>query len=244
MRNVHGGARHGVCYSGTDWFSVAGGASVTSRRRRCAAGVGSGGQRVAGAVDGNARRPRVRACSRCLVARARARTRRCARLAKALAFRMDGVRGRRTSGERVVWSRRRALGFDRAAHARVRVSFGSVPAHRGGDGEASPGAWFRCERRASRVVRKHTGEGATVADVPRPPVVFAVRVIEDYELCSCVEPFGSFTAKRVFFGLEFSRDLLGRSRVTIGQTRKRSREMIGNTRKNRKPKNGFSRNLS
>lgn len=167
-----------------------------------------------------------------------------ARLAKALAFRMDGVRGRRTSGERVVWSRRRALGFDRAAHARVRVSFGSVPAHRGGDGEASPGAWFRCERRASRVVRKHTGEGATVADVPRPPVVFAVRVIEDYELCSCVEPFGSFTAKRVFFGLEFSRDLLGRSRVTIGQTRKRSREMIGNTRKNRKPKNGFSRNLS
>ena len=107
-----------------------------------------------------------------------------ARLAKALAFRMDGVRGRRTSGERVVWSRRRALGFDRAAHARVRVSFGSVPAHRGGDGEASPGAWFRCERRASRVVRKHTGEGATVADVPRPPVVFAVRVIEDYELCS------------------------------------------------------------
>jgi len=63
--------------------------------------------------------------------------------AKVLAFRMDGVRGRRTSGERLLASRRRALGFDRAAHARVRVSFGSAPAHRGGDGEASPGAWFR-----------------------------------------------------------------------------------------------------
>ena len=37
-------------------------------------GVGSGGPRR-GAVDENARRPRVRACSRCLVARARARTR-------------------------------------------------------------------------------------------------------------------------------------------------------------------------
>ena len=40
------------------------------------------------------------------------------------------------------------------------------------------------ENDARRVLcGKHTGGGATVADVTRVPVVFAVRVIEDYELC-------------------------------------------------------------
>ena len=127
--------------------------------------------------------------------------------AKALAFRMDGVRGRRTSGERLLASRRRALGFDRAAHARVRVSFGSAPAHRGGDGEASPGAWFR-EDDARRVLcGKHTGGGATVADVTRVPVVFAVRVSEDYEPCRV----SRVSRRRVFF---LSRD--SRATASVG----------------------------
>ena len=153
VRNVHGGARHGVCSSGTDWFSVAGGASVTTAVR------GGGWLGRSARRGGGGRERQTAARSRAFAVPRRARPSSnpdvlAARLAKALAFRMDGVRGRRTSGERVVWSRRRALGFDRAAHARVRVSFGSVPAHRGGDGEASPGAWFRRERRASRVVRE------------------------------------------------------------------------------------------
>ena len=123
VRNVHGGARHGVCSSGTDWFSVAGGASVTSRRRRCAAGVGSGGQRVAGAVDGNARRPRVRACSRCLVARARARTRTSSPRAVCESARVsDGWRSRATHlrrTRRVVASTRARL---RSRGSRARAS--------------------------------------------------------------------------------------------------------------------------
>jgi hypothetical protein len=71
--------------------------AVRRSRRRCAAGVGSGGQRVAGAVDGNARRPRVRARSRCLVARARARTRTSSPRAVCESARVsDGWRSRAT----------------------------------------------------------------------------------------------------------------------------------------------------
>jgi hypothetical protein len=181
---------------------VAGGASVTSRRRRCAAGGGSGGQRVAGAVDGNARRPRVRACSRCLVARARARTRTSSPRASRkrsrfgwMAFAGDAPPANASCG-RVDARSASIVRLTRAYECR------SGPCRRTGVAmeRRRPGPGLGAND-ARRVLCGNTqAEGATVADVPRPPVVFAVRVIEDYELCSRVEPFGSFTATRGFFG--------------------------------------------
>ena len=184
----------------TDWFSVAGGASVTSRRRQVRGGGWLGRSARRG---GGGRECQTAARSRVFAVPRRARPSSnpdvlAARLAKALAFRMDGVRGRRTSGERVVWSRRRALGFDRAAHARVRVSFGSVPAHRGGDGEASPGGSGLGANDARRVLCGNTQ--ARARRLPMCPVRQSFsRPSRDRGLRTvlCVEPFGSFTAKRV-----------------------------------------------
>ena len=159
--------------------------------------------------------------------------------AKALAFRMDGVRGRRTSGERVVWSRRRALGFDRAAHARVRVSFGSVPAHRGGDGEASPGAWFRCERRASRVVRETHRRGRDGCGCDSCASRF--RGSRDRGLRT-VPSFNEFHGDARFFSVVI---LARPPRSVWSHDRSNAKAVAGDDRKTNektvKPTNGFSR---
>ena len=179
---------------------------VACRSRRGDGGARRGIRRAVSASrrqwTGRADRPRVRARSRCLAARARARTR-AAALAKSARH-----------GKRCRWESPRDAPPSSASCVRVdarSASIAGVTRAAECDSRACRGTGVAMERRrpgpglgandARRVLCGNTqAEGATVADVPRPPVVFAVRVIEDYELCSCVEPFGSFTATRGFFG--------------------------------------------
>jgi hypothetical protein len=158
---------------------------------------------------GRADRRRVRARSRCLVARARARTRAVTprkarkREARDARFRLTTTLAR-TSGGRVVCSRRDALGKGRdVADRGGSVKFGLVPGHRGGDGEASPGAVCGDRHDARRVLTQRGGCGTDGVMVQYSPEGqwFGSR---KKERC----PLGSFASRVKFGGSNFSRDRL------------------------------------
>ena len=183
VRNVHGGARHGVCSSGTDWFSVAGGASVTTAVRGGgwlgrSARRGGGGRECQTAARSRVfavpRRARPSSNPDVLAAR---RVRKRSRFGW-MAFAGDAPPATASCGR--VDARSASIArLTRACECR------SGPRRRTGVAteRRRPGPGLG-ENDARRVLcGKHTGGGATVADVTRVPVVFAVRVIEDYELC-------------------------------------------------------------
>ena len=183
VRNVHGGARHGVCSSGTDWFSVAGGASVTTAVRGGgwlgrSARRGGGGRECQTAARSRVfavpRRARPSSNPDVLAAR---RVRKRSRFGW-MAFAGDALPAN-ASWPRVDARSASIARLTRACECR------SGPRRRTGVAteRRRPGPGLG-ENDARRVLcGKHTGGGATVADVTRVPVVFAVRVIEDYELC-------------------------------------------------------------
>jgi hypothetical protein len=183
VRNVHGGARQGVCSSGTDWFSVAGGASVTTAVRgggwlgRSARRGGGGRERQTAARSRAFAVPRrARPSSNPDVLAAR-RVRKRSRFGW-MAFAGDALPAN-ASWPRVDARSASIARLTRACECR------SGPRRRTGVAteRRRPGPGLG-ENDARRVLcGKHTGGGATVADVTRVPVVFAVRVIEDYELC-------------------------------------------------------------